>query len=1180
MPMRPAADCYRPGSSTNSRPLAEHYYDDEQPKTRRNEDKSVRRTDSQLSATSLNLETFNATNRPRASPSIMNFAASDDPYSPDNFKSSTSTRRQSFTNEFKIRGAGRPLEALRPHLDSSNDVIMASPTDLSRHDSHVGRSGKSTSQAPTLDALTTAASGSTVDFESFMKAFSHYTQSVVETATIQVRCEALKHDEQQQIGEHDRWSKYFGSFIAIDEDQARGLTAIKRTKDHAQKQLDQAHKEADKAKDCIAKTIFAATTGRRIVDLDSETDRQTWKEASSDMIRDLKEEIASLKQDISGIRKRQDCEIGDLQRKYPSSKVVHEIENKLEKKISKEAERITGLADVAAKNVELKKDLLKMEDKQIQNAVKSEIEKFSESFATRLGSQREDFKNDTELAQTKTIGLFRSELKSELEKLSDMISTKSASERSNDLDVFQAKEKESRQSELKSETERLERLISTNSSTIASLEPQLSAFGECVDSFTGFRNTVENTIQNVKRDSASREKVVKNLESEQQAQNSAIQHLTEQLDESSRKVNGSIHGLTESCQREHNQRRVEQTSLKVQLESQETITEELRKQLSATLSGHRGQSQTPIDENGGQLAPSIHRLESDIEKRYRLLSRRLDERQHVEDAQDLYMKEHVEEMNNLHIMLKADLSQLTADVKILNEGRYPGESDQSSISTSLEQLNAEVKILRANDQGQVEQCTQLCTTLEKLLADVKTLSETMQGNKEKFSLLDQLRSDNVSSSTYLENVKAELAKLQETVGSSSERLLLLEQLQSEVPGLQAQPKSNRPRSIQPSPHQSPRVNGFNLPQGDEVKPKLEALETKVDYFEHQVTDKVKSIESFVAAQESRFNNLTTEPMVRSVVNHMQQLYPAPATLSRRQDHLEGYYQQLYRMIEVERETAERKTMDVRKSLQELFDASTGSMRTSVNELRQEIRANFESVERSKIHMNLKLQHLEQRITTDGETTTAQPDRASTTLMQDHSNSLQEFRTRLDLLEQKQDRATVDVRAGDQAHEILKCGRDLNDCKEKVAGTQELKVDIERLQLEYDELISKVDSGAQNLAKEIESLKQNVEDSNNKTDTQGKIIKEVYDVALKRVESLYIRVIALEGSNASSQGDHVPAVVADTNQEDVHRVSSESDCDANPVKPTIKRVRESPSLNGSMEEQPKKKRRGRPSRQMD
>ncbi|KAL8806894.1 MAG: hypothetical protein Q9182_001023 [Xanthomendoza sp. 2 TL-2023] len=1125
---------------------------------------------------------------------------------------------------------------------------MASPTELSRRDSHVDRSGKSTPQAPTPVPLTTPYVEPSVDFQSFVKAFSQYTESVVETATIQVRCEALKHDEQQQISEHDRWSKYFGSFIAIDEDQARGLTTIKKSKDHAQKQLNLAQKESEKAKNAIAKTIFAATTGRRIVDVDSDANGQMAKEASRHMIQDLKDEIENLKQDIFEIRKRQDCEICDLQRTYPSKKLVHEIENKLDKRIVKEAERITGLANVAAKNDDVKKDLRKMENKHIQNAVKLEVEKLSESFATRLMSQREDFKNDTEVAQAKTTKLLRSEFQSELQKHSDTAATKSTPEpvcSSNDLDTSQAQEQELIRSEIKSETERLERLISTNTCTIASLEPQVSAFGECVDSFTGFRNTVENTIQNLKRDSASREKAIKNLESGQEALNSSIQHLTEQFNELSRNVDNSIRGHGESCREERDQLRIEQISLKAQMASQESITERLREQFPATLSGHTG-AEVSNNENG-DLAPSIQRLERDIEKRYRLLSRRLDERQHVEDTQDLYMKEHVEEVNNLHIMLKDDLNQLTADVKTLNEERSQLKSDQLSISTSLEQLKAEVKILSADNQGQAEQCTRLCTTLEKLLTDVKALSETMQGHAENYSHIDQLRSENSSNLTDLKKLKADLTGLHETIGSSSERLMKLENHQREMTGLQEQARSNRSGPM-PSPHQSPRVNGFTVTQDNQVKPKLEALDTKVELLENQVTDKVKSIESFVAAQEVRFNNLTTEPVVRSVVNQIEQRYPALSTLSRRQDHIEVSFGQFHRMVETEHETIERTATETRKSAQELFDTSKGLMRKSVNEIRQEIQAHCQNVEELKRDSNLKLQHLEQRITTNLEAKPAQPDPTTiTSLMQEHSKLLQEFGTRVGLLEQREDgdavdnldkgmallsakidalekqadevsisnarhlelpsnlhgvseqvedkssfqtdthtaakrpteepdasEKTGDVRTGDQTQEMKNLGLQLDDFQKTFAGSPKFKGDVERLQLGLDKLKTKVDCGAQDVAQEIESLKQMLEDATKKTATQGKIINEVYDVALERVESLYKRVIALESSKASSHGDDIPAVVDESLQDDVHKVSSESDRDAHPVKPGSKRSREPQSHTGSLEREFRKKPRGR------
>ena len=53
------------------------------------------------------------------------------------------------------------------------------------------------------------------------------------------------------------------------------------------------------------------------------------------------------------------------------------------------------------------------------------------------------------------------------------------------------------------------------------------------------------------------------------------------------------------------------------------------------------------------------------------------------------------------------------------------------------------------------------------------------------------------------------------------------------------------------------------PVKDELQPKIEGL-----------TDKVKAMESILATQESRWNNMTTEPMVSNVVYRMRQLYPS------------------------------------------------------------------------------------------------------------------------------------------------------------------------------------------------------------------------------------------------------------------------------------------------------------------
>ncbi|KAI4239558.1 MAG: hypothetical protein L6R40_005503 [Gallowayella cf. fulva] len=1123
---------------------------------------------------------------------------------------------------------------------------MASPVEIPRRNSRFDQSGKSTPQAPTPVTLLTPVPVSSVDFDTFMKAFAQYGQSLVEAATIHVRWDALKYDEQQQISEHDRWSKYSAKYVAIDEDQARGLKATESAKEEAHKKLKQAQEEGEKAGLTIAKAIFAATTGRSVSDMGFGALGPVRKQ-SADNAADLKEEIAVLKQEIADLRKRQDRQMNDLQRDYPSNKSVREMEKRLENRLSKEADRITSVAKIANDSKDSKRDFHKMEDKQLQSTIRSEVQNLGSSLNARLRSQQEGFRSDIQAMQAKEIGSCRSNLKAEFEKLCDTLSIRFNSEL------------ESRTSEVKSGTERLEQLVSINTSAIAGLEPQLSSFGDCVDSFAGFRNTVEHTIQNLKRESATQEQTIHKLEAEQQAQDSSVKGLIKRLDDtlSIQTVSDDIQQRVDDCIQENDQFRIEQKSMKAQMDQQTSLTEQLREQLLVTPSKYTS-TPTPSDGITSPVASSIPRLEDDIEKRYRLLSRKLDERQRAEDERDRFVKEYIDEMNDVNIVLKDELSQLAAEVgevKMLHEQRHRDDTllkqlnqvqfEQSSYTNFVEQLQAEVKTLGADTRGQAEKCAQLCTTVERLLADIQALSNTVQGNTNNVSELDQIRTANSTTSANVKRLKADVLKLDETVGSCAERLLQLEHLQSGIQGPEWQSKSLMQRPTQLSA-ESPRDNGFSMAQEDEVKPKLEALGIKVDYFENQMTDKVKAMESFLASQEARFNNLTTEPMVRSVVSHIQQMYPLPA-LSRRQDQVEAHCQQLLH----ERETSDRKVIEVEKSVLSLRDLVKDSLRASFEEVRQEIRVVLQHIENFKLEMNQKLRELEQRITTNPESTIVQPDTTTRTLTKEYSNehvisleaefdqlkkqvdkvsysnehviSLQaefdQFKKKLDKVsdidakyqelqinldsvkkDMEEDRTSfykaqrdahtateelkkafdasgkkIDAWAQDHAQAIESLRRESDGSKEKDARTQKIGQDIESLQRDLSDLKSKVESGAENLATEIGSLAQKVEDSGKKADAACKRVNEVYDTALTQLVGLDTRVRDLqEAADAISKGDQVPAVVGETPQNnEVGEISSESDRDANPIRPKPKRSRDSPSLNGSVERPPMKKKRG-------
>ncbi|KAL8897269.1 MAG: hypothetical protein Q9207_007301 [Kuettlingeria erythrocarpa] len=160
---------------------------------------------------------------------------------------------------------------------------------------------------------------------------------------------------------------------------------------------------------------------------------------------------------------------------------------------------------------------------------------------------------------------------------------------------------------------------------------------------------------------------------------------------------------------------------------------------------------------------------------------------------------------------------------------------------------------------------------DTLLQRTKQFEETQKSEFEIIKgRLAQFGAEQSSHSSVLENLKADIVALNEDINSvKGERPA---QQHSTVALLQRQASHQPPQ--QPSPKPSP--NGFK----DDVQPKIEALETRY----RDTIDKVKAIETFQASQEQRWNNVTTEPMVQSVLVHINQRYPLQS-FHNKQEHL-------------------------------------------------------------------------------------------------------------------------------------------------------------------------------------------------------------------------------------------------------------------------------------------------------
>lgn len=195
---------------------------------------------------------------------------------------------------YKIRGAGAISEAAPSHKEQPDTAVMTSPV-KSPHSSSLSRSERSTPRPQPSSACVTPTAAPPL-VQGFMKAFSEYTQSVVETALVQARFDVLSNEERRQKDENSRWSRYYGDFIAIGEDQSRNLKAIEEAKQKSERRLKQAKQASEKTMRLIANNIFAATNRSLPVIDDDITTREKHNPI------DQSEEIASLKKEVTKLK--------------------------------------------------------------------------------------------------------------------------------------------------------------------------------------------------------------------------------------------------------------------------------------------------------------------------------------------------------------------------------------------------------------------------------------------------------------------------------------------------------------------------------------------------------------------------------------------------------------------------------------------------------------------------------------------------------------------------------------------------------------------------------------------------------------------------------------------------------------------------------------------------------------
>ncbi|KAI4105928.1 MAG: hypothetical protein LQ339_003246 [Xanthoria mediterranea] len=671
---------------------------------------------------------------------------------------------------------------------------MASPVEISRRSSRFEPAEKSTM---------TPASISSLDTE-LKRALYQYKSSAVDLATIQHQYDTLTHDEQEQTKERARWSKYSDSFPAIREDQARNLKVIERARKQSQIQIDQAKQEGENAINTIARIIFATSIGSRAPESadTAATIGPSVNEHSEEVI-GLKEQLASLKRELSHCQASHEREIADLRKELLRSIGL----------AANESVRIKKLTDLAAEQESIKARLDKLSANKMDNIkveLESKLEKQSASMSQSLKAEiidelqprlKAEIINELQPSLTESI---KACYKPELEKLNESVTTQITA---------------NLESQLK-ELNCLKSAISTSDSAIATMKSEVSELSESIYTVVEYHKAIKDPFQTMVRESKARDQAVKQIAGQQDTQGSAIQLLNEKISE----IQDTLSDYENS---------------KAQLD-------ELQRQQASLVSHTDYQTPNPLSE---VPLERLNRIDEHIKK----LHATLEAKEKVETDRDEAISKEIGQVWDSFLQLEKDIKKLAEE-----------SADKESLgSISLEQVVHDVKKLSHDHLGQAEKCAQLCTAMEQLATDVKTLSGTANGRAENWSnlngavtlpnearqQLDQLCSDQSSTSAALEQIKADMERLNASLLSMSDM---------SVP-------QNRPYQNTPTP---PQTNNE-----DEVQPKIEALESKVDYFEIQINDKVKAMEYTLSSHGSRFNNMTTEPLIMSVVHTLQQLYP-------------------------------------------------------------------------------------------------------------------------------------------------------------------------------------------------------------------------------------------------------------------------------------------------------------------
>ncbi|KAI4132355.1 MAG: hypothetical protein LQ341_006282 [Variospora aurantia] len=669
-----------------------------------------------------------------------------------------------------------------------------------------------------------------LELETLMKTFGEYTQNILDTALIQSRCESFKQEEKQIHADHDRWSKYHDDFISIGEDQCRSLKTAETAKNTSQDHLSQAKKIGVKATQQIVSSILAAAAGKFVLEDNASfknLDRQLLSQ--SEKIKSLERETANLRTSaaeaqsdhrylnkIAHDQNLLEQEISDLRESF--QRKPWELDTNMEKKITELSSQVKSLTEFTSNQKEIKQNLSDIQARKF-DSVKSE-------FQSEIKNLREEFlkcisQHDSTPARLSKLEADLMVSRESIAKLQNATADpQNKLDRGNELARFESSIRFTLQSEIKNVKDDVEKRNCLHDSTLARLskiESDITTSRNDIVSRQKFDNTAQ-LVGDLKQGLASTQQTIQKVESQQQAHSSMLQRLDGVAENDSSKFKDvrslmqKANIICETGQRIHN----DHQALNLRLDSIEQQLQTQREQQPAMSNGVASDAQPGVT------------------------------------VDPLY----VENIEGRHVALSEKFARLTGEVNI--------EAKLQALSKQVTQIRDDEDRRDTMAADAFEECDkkilEMNDTLKKATNDFKIQTSQFDDLKAE---LKRMSEDQLSTSTIFGPLQAGIAEMQEAFSSFKRDEIAqrprLDQLQSDVSLLQRQ-FNNSQRPLQPSP--TPSVK-------EDVQPKLEALELVCKH----TTDKVQALESFQSSLDTRCNNITTEPIVRSVLFYLNQLYP-------------------------------------------------------------------------------------------------------------------------------------------------------------------------------------------------------------------------------------------------------------------------------------------------------------------